>query len=328
MQFEINHSFYQKIKLIKDKAKLYYTSSRQHINLASDNKIIDCIVDDIIKFSSNLDGNTAKLQNDLYVKIRDIFGDSWSNINEQLKIRTITNLHAMILEKYIEPKPEYGKCFSRVYADYLTLDWFDEMIKINNDKDILQASKSIVRVFMDMNGLGKLNNIGKPFHTISLAIGMFVDLLKSCKTVELIRSMGLKYNIIVEGGDEFSIIIFDPEFKIDVFSMMPEIKYSFILEMENVRINKILDKKKLNSYFGDTDVNIHLSSSFGYQSFWQIVNDFTVEEINECNPNNILNLITTRWFDRTYSDANVFKNQYKLKKIEQNPKLYNFLYVK
>jgi hypothetical protein len=277
-----------------------------------------------------LDDNrlTNQLRLELYKKILDIFGENWVQIPKNAITKTINEMSKLILEKYIEPKPEYQSSFSRNYGNLIIKEWIKDYFALP-ERDSLQAAKSAVRVFLDMNGVGKLNLIGKPFHTLSKTIGKFVELLKYSDTVKIIKEAGLEYKLSIDGGDEFSLFIYDPNNKFNIFAIMPEIKFSLLYEMENTFLNTLLDKTKMEKFFEKSDLpQIHLSSSFGYTSFWQLINNLSLEELKNKDSQMFLDFLCMRWFDINYLEAVKFKNEYKQEKIAQNPRLYGFLFTK
>ena len=319
-QFPINKSFFSKVESIRK----IITTAKASRELIQDEELFR-IVSKIVVEDMDL---SLQLRFELYHKILEVFGKNWKQIDRIIINKSIAEIGVLLKAKYVEAKTEYGNCFSRNYHNILIKDWLYDFVQIEDPTLILKASKSAVRVFLDMNGIGKLNQIGKPFHTISKAIGLFVQLLKTSETVKLIRQIGLEYKLSVDGGDEFSILIYDPKFEIDVYSLMPEIKYSLLLEMENTNINNILEKNKLEQIFGQDVPRIHISSSFGYYSFWQLVNILSTEELKSKNEEEFLRLIILSWFDITYAEATRFKQEYKQMKIAENPRLYNYLFNK
>jgi hypothetical protein len=319
-QFVINTQFLSKIAALKKQFKKIQKLQAKKLDKNLYNIISKVTLDD--------NSLTSQLRVELYSKILEIFGNSWQEIPETAIKKSISELSKLILERYVEPKPEYQKSFSRNYGNLIIKEWLKQFLTLRDDR-VLDASKSAVRIFMDMNGVGKLNLIGKPFHSTSKAIGRFVELLKNCETAKQIKAMGLEYKLSIDGGDEFSIFIYDPKFKFNVYAILPEIKYSLLMEMEATNINAILDEVKLERYFDKDQVPIiHLSSSLGYTSFWQLVNTLTVDELTNKNRESVFEFLCLRWFDLSYSEANKFKLEYKQTKIAENPKLYSFLFTK
>ena len=317
----INKVFETKINLIRRNTKIIAPEKEKSIDIE--------LYKLISKFALDDASLTHHIRMELYVKILDMFGADWISMPKGIISKTIREISKLILEKYIEPKQEYAKCFSRTYGNLIIKDWIRELLNVEGQGEILISSKSAVKIFMDMNGLGKLNMIGKPFHTVSKAIGTFVNMLKNSQTLNQLKLLGLECKLNVDGGDEFSLFIYDPNYQINVYALMPEIKYSLLLEMESTVINNFLDQTKLDYFFGaDKTPQINLSSSIGYVSFWQLVNGLTLEEIKNRNSDQFLDFICLRWFDLAYSDASKFKIEYKELKIRENPKLYNFLFSK
>jgi hypothetical protein len=318
--FVINSQFLLKIDILKKQFKKIHKAQKKIVEPTLYKLVSKVTVDDT--------SLTNQLRLELHAKILEIFGVNWTLIPENAIKKTIGELSKLILERYVEPKPEYQKSFSRNYGNLIIKEWLKEFFLLREDK-FLAASKSAVRIFMDMNGVGKLNLIGKPFHSLSKTIGKFVDLIKTSQTAKLIKEMGLEYKLSIDGGDEFSLFIFDPKFKINVYSIMPEIKYSLLMEMEGTIVNGLLDAVKMEKYFEKDNLpQIHLSSSFGYISFWQLINNLNLEELNNKVSEQFLDFLCLRWFDLTYQEASKFKSEYKQTKIAENPKLYSFLFTK
>ncbi len=321
-QLNINQQFLSKVTLIRKHLKPIKNSITQSDDF---DQVLFDIISQVTLDDTSL---TDQLRLELYKKIHDIFGTSWTSIPEPAITRSIAELSQLILEKYIEPKPEYAKSFSRNYGNLVIKEWLKSFFELPLSES-LPKSKTAVRIFMDMNGVGKLNLIGKPFHSSSKAIGKFVDLLKNSQTAKLIKEAGLEYKLSIDGGDEFSLFIFDPVGLIDVFAIMPEIKYSLLMEMEATVVNKLLDQSKMEKFFEKGSIpNIHLSSSFGYTSFWQLINNLSMEELHNKDYDQFLDFLCLRWFDLNYQESIKFKTEYKQAKIAQNPKLYSFLFTK
>jgi hypothetical protein len=316
----VNKQFLEKIK----KIKTYFKQAEITPESLSDIDLYN-LVSEITLDDNRL---TNQLRLELYKKILDIFGENWVQIPKNAITKTINEMSKLILEKYIEPKPEYQSSFSRNYGNLIIKEWIKDYFALP-ERDSLQAAKSAVRVFLDMNGVGKLNLIGKPFHTLSKTIGKFVELLKYSDTVKIIKEAGLEYKLSIDGGDEFSLFIYDPNNKFNIFAIMPEIKFSLLYEMENTFLNTLLDKTKMEKFFEKSDLpQIHLSSSFGYTSFWQLINNLSLEELKNKDSQMFLDFLCMRWFDINYLEAVKFKNEYKQEKIAQNPRLYGFLFTK
>ncbi|MBC7405865.1 MAG: hypothetical protein H7230_00115 [Candidatus Parcubacteria bacterium] len=321
-QLLINQQFLSKVTLIRKHLKPIKNPINQSQDF--DQQLFD-IISQVTLDDTSL---TDQLRLELYKKIHDIFGTGWQAIPESAITRSIAELSQLILEKYIEPKPEYAQSFSRNYGNLVIKEWLKSFFELPIE-EALGKSKTAVRIFMDMNGVGKLNLIGRPFHSLSKTIGKFVTLLKTSHTATIIRNAGLEYKLSIDGGDEFSLFIFDPLGKIDVFAIMPEIKYSLLSEMESTIVNNLLDQSKMEKYFEKGSVpNIHLSSSFGYTSFWQLINSLSIEELRNKDCEQFLDFLCLRWFDLNYFEASKFKLEYKQAKIAENPKLYSFLFTK
>jgi GGDEF domain-containing protein len=183
---------------------------------------------------------------------------------------------------------------------------------------------------LDMNGLKAINDIGG--HTAGNdALKMFADILKSGKTTEWLKEMGLEVTSSAEGGDEFGIVISG---NVNLQPILGEIQDRYFQEVKNSDASGLIDfsqeavqaKLKEASISIDPDFKFEIGISVGAVTLREAIAAIDVGAAE--NYQELVQMIANKMFQTADGRANEHKDYYKNQVLaRQNPalrSLYNF----
>ncbi len=208
---------------------------------------------------------------------------------------------------------EYLGMYKKTYLRYVLRDYIDE--RCRNDSSNISVH-CIAKGALDMNGLKAVNDLGGS-HALGAQLVMeFSRILKSGRTTQFLKSLGMQVIPFSENGDEFGIILYDD---VDIRPLLALIEELYLREMEEADVSSLInfDTPEVRKFFKARGVapqpgeKFRLSCSFGWGTFGDALQKIDITSFQKYK--HAVNAIIREMFD--IADERSAENKKRLKDI-------------
>lgn len=150
----------------------------------------------------------------------------------------------LIMLSYMDGR-DYLKLPNRAFVRYKIEKRLDKIMDKENVG--IEDMHKIARFDFDMNGLKALNDLGG-HASGDEGLRLFSEVIKSGKTIQWLKEMGMETMASIEGGDEFGLVVYGD---VDLRPMLKEIEQRILDEVNSLEVDHLIN-------FENTDIKTKL----------------------------------------------------------------------